>query len=184
MPRKVASTIEQRFGTTLADLLYSLYWTEQQSTLAIAERLGVSASAVRKWMMQCKIPRRDACGAQQVIKLKGRRPPARPTGLVGAANPNWKGGRVRHTKGYVLAYAPEHPEAVGGYVLEHRLVAEEMLGRRLRADEDVHHKDGDKMNNHPSNLEVLNHSEHARHHAALKSAGSPLDKRGSRGLVA
>lgn len=184
MPRKIASTIEQRFGTPLANLLYSLYWIDQQSTLAIAEHLGVSAAAVRKWMMQFQIPRRDADSAQQVIKMKGRRPPAQPTGLVGAANPNWKGGRVRHTKGYVLAYAPDHPEQVGGYVLEHRLVAEQILGRCLRADEDVHHKDGDKKNNHPSNLEILSHTEHAKLHAAKKASSSSPNRRFAEDRVA
>jgi len=31
---------------------------------------------------------------------------------------------------------------------------EELLGRPLRADENVHHRDGDKLNNSPDNLEL------------------------------
>lgn len=38
---------------------------------------------------------------------------------------------------------------------EHRAVAEAMLGRPLRPGEVVHHRDGDKLNNDPTNLEVL-----------------------------
>jgi len=41
---------------------------------------------------------------------------------------------------------------------------EDALGRPLRSDEDVHHKDGDRANNAPDNLEVLPHGEHARLH--------------------
>jgi hypothetical protein len=37
----------------------------------------------------------------------------------------------------------------------HVLVAEGMLGRKLRKDEHVHHKDGDTRNPHWSNLIVL-----------------------------
>lgn len=51
-----------------------------------------------------------------------------------------------------------------GRQLEHRRVAAEMLGRPLRRDEDVHHKDGNRLNNDPANLEVLSHGQHARHH--------------------
>ena len=46
----------------------------------------------------------------------------------------------------------------------HRVVAEEMLGRKLLLGEIVHHKDGDKWNNSPDNLEVMTQAEHARIH--------------------
>jgi len=46
----------------------------------------------------------------------------------------------------------------------HRVKAEEKLGRQLLPGEIVHHKDGDKWNNHPDNLEVMTQAEHARLH--------------------
>jgi len=48
---------------------------------------------------------------------------------------------------------------------EHRAVIEGVLGRKLRSDEVVHHKDGNKHNNDPKNLEIMSRSEHSRHHA-------------------
>lgn len=48
---------------------------------------------------------------------------------------------------------------------EHRVVAEQKIGRPLRSDEHVHHIDGNKHNNHPDNLEVMTRSEHLRLHA-------------------
>jgi hypothetical protein len=42
----------------------------------------------------------------------------------------------------------------GGRLLQHRLVAERVLGRPLPPDAVVHHVDGDRANNAPSNLVV------------------------------
>lgn len=47
---------------------------------------------------------------------------------------------------------------------EHRAVVETGLGRPLARDEIVHHIDGDKHNNDPSNLTVMTRAEHAREH--------------------
>lgn len=40
------------------------------------------------------------------------------------------------------------------WVLEHRYVMEQILGRSLFKGETVHHKDGNKQNNQESNLEL------------------------------
>lgn len=45
-------------------------------------------------------------------------------------------------------------------VFVHILVAEGMIGRKLKADEHVHHKDGDTKNPHPTNLLVLDATTH------------------------
>jgi hypothetical protein len=42
----------------------------------------------------------------------------------------------------------------------HRLQCAIMIGRSLKADEDVHHKDGDKRNFKRRNLELLGHQQH------------------------
>ena len=46
-----------------------------------------------------------------------------------------------------------------------RLVAELVFGVKLKKTDDVHHKDGNPLNNDPSNLEIIDHSEHDRQHA-------------------
>lgn len=51
----------------------------------------------------------------------------------------------------------------------YRILMEKKLGRELTSDEEVHHIDGNHLNNDPANLEVLSKSEHAKKHAKLKN---------------
>lgn len=45
---------------------------------------------------------------------------------------------------------------------------EQVLGRALSSDEIVHHIDGNKRSNDPSNLQIVTRSEHARIHLPRK----------------
>jgi hypothetical protein len=57
---------------------------------------------------------------------------------------------------------------------EHRIVAEQRIGRQLKPGEIVHHIDGNSSNNDPANLQVLaSQSEHARLHAAQRKGVTP-----------
>jgi hypothetical protein len=82
--------------------------------------------------------------------------------------------------GYVSVCAPHHPNRNGhGRVLEHRLVMERMIGRLLESHEIVHHKDGVKTNNKPSNLELTTWSDHAKHHRPRLGTGKRATARPS-----
>lgn len=93
---------------------------------------------------------------------------ARPgLGKTGEKSSSWKGGRFTDKRdGYVHVYAPDHPSSVhnskggGGYVLEHRLILEQSIGRYLESDEDVNHINGAKDDNRLENLMLVRHNAH------------------------
>lgn len=94
-----------------------------------------------------------------------------------------KEGPIVDGAGYVLVVAP--PGYTGptryGRVLEHRLVMEQSLGRLLHGVDSefyevVHHKDGNKMNNNLSNLELRTMRTHPPgHEASVEQLEAQLD---------
>lgn len=97
--------------------------------------------------------------------------------MTGESNPAWKGGVTyfkTHGNYQGVRYVRCPPEFASmarkdGYVMEHRLVVAQALGRPLARAEVVHHLDHDPANNEPSNLLLFaSNSAHKRweHHGS------------------
>ena len=79
---------------------------------------------------------------------KGLRPD-----ITGSKHYRWKGGKAKEGQGYIYIYMPSHPFAVKNkYILEHRFVAEQSLGRYLKPGEIIHHINDNPSDNRPENL--------------------------------
>lgn len=71
---------------------------------------------------------------------------------------------------YKLLYMPKHPEAsTNGCVYEHRIIAEKILGRKLKPGETIHHIDNNKKNNSEENLLIFaTNSDHTAYHTGCE----------------
>jgi hypothetical protein len=74
--------------------------------------------------------------------------------LTGSQNPSWRGGRTRHAAGYVVINGTKIRGKYPDRKLEHTVVMEKILGRKLFLNETVHHKNGIRSDNRPTNLEL------------------------------
>lgn len=89
----------------------------------------------------------------------------------GANHRNWRGGKYIDGKGYIRILAKQHPHCDrDGYVMEHRLVMENYLGRYLKLNEVIHHIDENKQNNNINNLMIFSDTaEHTKYHKNVLS---------------
>lgn len=83
--------------------------------------------------------------------------------------------------GYWYVCLPDHPNCSSqGYVAEHRLIMEGMVGRYLTDDEIVHHKNENRKDNRIQNLEIMSDSEHKSHHIKESHAKGVLGSKEQR----
>jgi hypothetical protein len=132
--------------------LVAAYAIDSTAIRRLAQEWGVSIWVLYRRLKALGVARRSNSQAHKGLQ-------------VGEKNPYWKGGKRLDTAGYVFV------RRGGVEVREHRVVAERIMGRSLYEGEVVHHKNHDRSDNRPENLEVIaSHSEHMKAHMTSEEA--------------
>lgn len=77
----------------------------------------------------------------------------------------WNIEKIVSKGDYLYGIVRNHPNRTkNNYVLYHRLIIENLLGRILNSNEVVHHRNGNKKDNRVENLELFINSEHSKLH--------------------
>jgi hypothetical protein len=92
-------------------------------------------------------------------------PPVR----YGPDNNRFNGGLCHRDDGRTVIYCRD-----GSLLYYYRGVMAAQIGRLLRSDEIVHHKDEDVTNDDPSNLEIVTRAEHLAMHREVVQRGRML----------
>ena len=81
--------------------------------------------------------------------------------FLGEKSANWKGGRHKDVRGYILIRLKDHPRMdKSGYVKEHIYIWEKSNNRKLPKGWIIHHLNGIKDDNRPKNLLALHPKDH------------------------
>jgi transposase len=143
IPKRERPTVLKKERSDRAGLMYDQEWLETQyvklerSKSEIAQEMGIKESTVSRQLTRMGVSKR---------KMKSKKDwPSNPLGP----------GR-KWAEGYIKRNMPSHPHAQrGGWILEHRVVAEEALGRYLTKEEEVHHINEKRDDNRIENLIVF-----------------------------
>ena len=146
------------------DWLNQKHNIENLSLRKIETIAGVNRKVISKWMDELGVKKRTSAEGVNVA-LKGKpKPGGKGSFPRGEKHWAWNGGKIKSTQGYVNVLKPDHPNSnFSGYVMEHRLVMEKMIGRLLKKHEAVHHINEIKNDNRPENLFLFCSNKDHRH---------------------
>ena len=135
------------YDSSRVNRIYELF--EAGSSIAeIVRELNTNRETVRQYLLKRYTPKQ-----KRAIVLRNFKQPK------GQGSPNWKGGREITKAGYVRLWISRTER-----VLEHRLVMEQHLDRKLNRNEVVHHINGNNADNRLANLKLTTFSEDIRQH--------------------
>jgi hypothetical protein len=160
---------------TKKEIIY--YYDLGYSMKEIGERLDMATGKIYKYFHYYNIKPREKLSKnffarkkisekakKRTSPMKGKKITRETQEKISIAKSKGIGKKSIHD-GYVRIYFPDHPKSdMFGYILEHDLIMECNIGRWLKKDEVVHHKNFIRNDNRIENLELMTKSQHSRLH--------------------
>lgn len=162
------------------ETLWEMYVINKNTMRQISYELGIAIGTVHKYLKQYDIPTRNQ---KETFTTKGRKLSQEERERISKLHKgkvvsketrekmskSMKKGGIGHKKkrkdGYITIYFPDHPKSAStGYIMEHILVMECLIGRHLKDDEVVHHINNKRDDNRKENLQLMTFKEHAGFH--------------------
>lgn len=158
--------------STIADIVIKKYIDEEKSCAEVAKEIGYDPKSVYDFLKKRGLTRNRSSAGK----------------LYCSKNPcEWKRNLSEERKRQIVEtrarFLETHPRkrflTKNGYisiklngrrVLEHVLVMERHIGRKLSPDECVHHINGNRSDNRIENLQLMKKIEHSRLHGEILSA--------------
>ena len=152
------------------------YVNEKRPLTEIAKMMSAAISSVRQELLRNGIQLRTIKESLALVPDKlSARMKGKKRGEFGVEwRNNIRKGRIawsdKHANGFSKKPSGyiEHTRGINKGRSQHVTLMEQKIGRSLRHDEVVHHKDHNRSNNNLDNLELMSRSEHCRHHAIEK----------------
>ncbi len=161
--------------------LEDLYLIKRMPMHTIAEMKGIAIGSVYKYCRFYHIPTRRK---EDTFTMKGRVhtdeskkkisdgnkgkkvSPAVVAKIAEKHKINGIGHKKKRADGYIAIYYPDHPKSnKDGYVMEHDLIMESLIGRHLQENEIVHHINMVRDDNRKENLKLMTKHEHMSFHS-------------------
>lgn len=160
-------------------VLRTKYINEEKPMNKIAKEMNMSVGKIYKFIKLYDIPTRETKDVlkgrhlteEQCKRIsevhKGKKLSPETKAKISASHKiGGIGAKKKRQDGYIVVYFPDHPRSTkDGYIMEHVLVMECLIGRHLRDDECVHHKNHIKDDNRKENLQLMTKSEHMSLHS-------------------